>query len=65
MRTSFDPEADVFYVRFAKDGTAIDGTQEVAPGVMLDLDAAGNLVGVEVLSVTARGAQQATEMWTE
>ena len=55
MRTSFDPGADAFYARFAPEGRAIGETREVAPGVMLDLDAAGHLVGIEVLGVKARG----------
>ena len=55
MRTTFDPDADAFYARFAPDGTAIVETREAAPGVMLDLDENGHLVGVEVLSITSRG----------
>jgi uncharacterized protein YuzE len=55
MRTSYDPEADAFYARFAPDDTEIAETKEVAPGVMVDLDASGQLVGIEVLSVAARG----------
>lgn len=54
MRTSYDPEADAFYARFAPDSAQITETREVAPGVMLDLDATGNLVGVEVISVRLR-----------
>lgn len=54
MRTSYDPEADAFYARFAPEGVEIEATQEVAPGVMIDLDANGDLVGVEVLSVRSR-----------
>lgn len=56
MRTSYDPEADAFYARFAAEGVAIAETREVAPGVMLDLDEAGELVGVEVLSVRHRSS---------
>jgi uncharacterized protein YuzE len=56
MKNSYDPEADAFYARFAADGVEITDTKEVAPGVMLDLDANGNLVGLEVLSVRLRGA---------
>lgn len=55
MRTSYDPEADAFYVRFAPDETAIAATAEVAPGVMMDVDASGQMVGIEVLSVRLRG----------
>lgn len=54
MRTSYDPEADAFYARFAPDGTPITETTEVAPGVMIDLDINGQLVGIEVLSVRTR-----------
>ena len=61
MRTSYDPEADAFYARFAPDGIAIENTQEVAPGVMLDLDHAGNLVGVEGLGGRSRHQGAATE----
>jgi uncharacterized protein YuzE len=56
MRTSYDPKADAFYARFAPEDAEIAETREVAPGVALDLDANGNLVGVEVLSVTLRTA---------
>lgn len=56
MKASYDPEADAFYARFAPDATPIAETREVVPGVMLDLDATGNLVGVEVLSVRLRDA---------
>ena len=56
MKTSFDPEADAFYARFAPDGIQVAETREAAPGVMLDLDAAGNLIGIEVLSVKLRSS---------
>ena len=56
MRTSYDPEADAFYARFAPDRAAISETREVAPGVMLDLDANDNMVGIDVLSVSVRAS---------
>jgi uncharacterized protein YuzE len=56
MQTTYDPKADAFYARFAPDDTKIAETKEVAPGVMIDLDASGQLVGVEVLSVVVRAA---------
>jgi uncharacterized protein YuzE len=56
MRTSYDPEADAFYARFIPDNVAIVSTDEVAPRVMIDLDAFGNMVGIEVLSVSVRGS---------
>ncbi len=58
LRTSYDPEADAFYARFAPEGTAIANATEVAPGVMIDLDAAGQMVGIEVLSIRVRGSAE-------
>ncbi len=54
MRTSYDPEADALFVWFAPQGTKSAGTEEVAPGVMLDFDAGGTVIGIEVLDVRAR-----------
>ena len=54
MNTAYDSDADAFYARFAPEGTCVGETREVAPGVVIDLDSAGHLVGIEVLSVTAR-----------
>ena len=60
IRTSYDPEADAFYARFAPDGVPVEGTEEAAPGVMIDFDADGDVVGVEVLNVSLRGRKAAT-----
>jgi uncharacterized protein YuzE len=51
MRTSYDPEADALFIWFAPQGTKSLGTEEVAPGVMLDFDAEGTVIGIEVLDV--------------
>ena len=54
ITTTYDPEADALYVYLAsRDAKALD-TREVAPGVMLDFDASGQVIGIEVLSVRAR-----------
>ncbi|MQL51629.1 DUF2283 domain-containing protein [Desulfofundulus thermobenzoicus] len=47
MRLRYDPEADALYIRF-KEGK-IEETDEVSPGVLLDLDANGNPLGLEIL----------------
>lgn len=52
MWTSYDPEADAFYGRFAPDGVAVEGTEEAAPGVMIGFDADGDVVAIEVLNVS-------------
>ena len=57
MKTSYDPEADVFYARFAAEEVKIIETEEVAPGVFIDLDDAGDMVGIEVLSVRLRSSR--------
>lgn len=54
--TTCDPEADAAYVRLAPEAIVIASTREVAPGVILDLDASGRLVGIEVLDVRVRVA---------
>jgi uncharacterized protein YuzE len=58
MRTSYDPEADALYVRFAE--ASIVESEEVADGVVLDLDAEGRIVGIELLDASkhvAAGAE--------
>jgi len=57
IRTSYDPEADAMFVWFGPEGVRSAGTEEVAPGVMLDFDAGGRVIGVEVLNVRARAAE--------
>jgi uncharacterized protein YuzE len=56
VTTTYDSEADAAYLRLAPDDIAVAATQEVAPGIILDLDASGRLVGIEVLNVRSRVA---------
>jgi hypothetical protein len=58
MRTSYDPEADAMFVWFAPEGTKSSDTREVAPGILLDLDANGNVIGIEVMNVRDRVAER-------
>jgi uncharacterized protein YuzE len=60
LRPSYDPDTDALFVRFAADGVVSVRTEEVAPGVMLDLDAAGNAISLEVLDVRAGSAEVET-----
>jgi uncharacterized protein YuzE len=57
MRISYDPDADAMFVWFAPEGTKSASTTEVAPGIMLDYDAAGNVIGIEVLDIRERVAE--------
>ncbi|MFA0751615.1 MAG: hypothetical protein SLRJCFUN_002018 [Candidatus Fervidibacter sp.] len=50
MRVRFDWEADALYIRFSD--APIAGSEEVKEGVILDFDAEGHLVGLEVLNFT-------------
>jgi uncharacterized protein YuzE len=54
IRTSYDPEADAMFIWFGPEGVKSAGTKEVAPGVMLDFDSDGRVIGIEVLDVSER-----------
>ena len=50
MKTSYDPEADALYVRFSN--VSIVESEEVADGVVLDFDAEGRIVAIEMLEAS-------------
>ncbi len=50
--TTYDPDADAAYATVGSG--AIERTVEVGGGLLVDLDAQGRPVGVEVLSVSGR-----------
>jgi uncharacterized protein YuzE len=50
MRLEYDPEVDAAYVRLR--GAAVVGTEEIAPGVMMDLAADGRPAGFEILDAS-------------
>jgi uncharacterized protein YuzE len=52
MRLRIDRENDALYLRLNE--TAIIESEEVQPGVILDFDAQGQVVGVEFLNLSAR-----------
>ncbi len=54
IRSSYDPKADVLHVKFGPEDAEYDGAEEVAPGVFVEFDRGGNVIGVEVLSVKLR-----------
>jgi uncharacterized protein YuzE len=47
MKTTYDPESDALYVRFA-DSPVVE-SEEIADGVVLDFDGDGKIVGFEFL----------------
>jgi len=52
MKLEFDPIADALYLEISDHD--VEKSEEIKPGVILDFDAKGNIVGVEVLSVSKR-----------
>ncbi|HEY4698549.1 MAG TPA: DUF2283 domain-containing protein [Gallionella sp.] len=52
MRIEFDQLADALYVHLAEG--VVEKTEEIKPGMILDYDANGNVLGVEVLYVSKR-----------
>ncbi len=60
IQTNYDPEADVLRLSFAHEGTRYDISQEVTPGVFIELDREGQTIGVEVTSVSLRNSKAAS-----
>jgi uncharacterized protein YuzE len=54
IRSSYDPDADAMFVWFGPEGIKSAATEEVSPGIMLDLDSEGQVIGIEVLDVRER-----------
>ena len=56
MRLKVDKESDALYLRL--DEAAVVESEEVQPGIVLDYDATGNVVGVEILNLSKRVAPE-------
>jgi uncharacterized protein YuzE len=52
MKIEFDHIADALYVELAEG--EIERTEEIKPGLILDYDAEGNVLGVEMLHISKR-----------
>ena len=52
MKIEYDPKADAMYIRLIV-GTVAE-SDEVRPGVVFDFDAAGRVLGIEMLEVSLR-----------
>ena len=52
MRLKIDKENDTLYLRL--DENAIVESEEVQPGIVLDFDENGKVVGIEVLALSTR-----------
>ena len=52
MKLEFDPVADAAYFEISL--AEVEETKEIEPGILVDYDKNGHVVGVEVLSVSKR-----------
>jgi uncharacterized protein YuzE len=52
MKIEYDQQADAMYIRFRAGDVA--ESEEVRPGVVLDFDAQGQVLGIEMLDVSKR-----------
>ena len=52
MKITYDPEVDVIRIVFSN--APIEESDEEKPGVILDFDKAGNVVGMEILDASRR-----------
>ena len=50
MKTTYDAEADALYVRYSE--TPVVESEEVSNGVVLDFDAEGRIVAIELLDAS-------------
>ncbi len=56
MKLKIDREGDALYFRL--DDSEIVESDEVQPGVILDFDAQGQMVGIEILHISERVDKQ-------
>ncbi|MFI4976585.1 MAG: DUF2283 domain-containing protein [Caulobacterales bacterium] len=52
VRLHYDQESDAAYLRFSTE--EVSESEEVSPGVVLDFDAEGRIVALEVMQATRR-----------
>jgi uncharacterized protein YuzE len=52
MKVTYDPEVDVLRILFSN--TPVEESDEEKPGVILDYDKDGNIVGLEILDASKR-----------
>lgn len=52
MKASYDPEADSLWIRW--NTVPAEESDEVEPGIVLDYDAEGVVVGIEVLNASKK-----------
>lgn len=63
MNTRYDPDSDALYIRLAE--IPVLESQEVAPNIILDFDAEGRVVGIEILHASRSAAPGAIPVAAE
>lgn len=62
MKITYDPEVDVMRIIFSS--APIEESDEEKPGVILDFDKSGNVVGMEILDASKRMENPRTVEYT-
>jgi uncharacterized protein YuzE len=52
MKVKYDPDVDI--LRITLKDTEIDESDEETPGIILDFDRDGNIIGLEILQASRR-----------
>ncbi len=52
MKITYDPEVDIMHIVFSD--APIEESDEEKPGIILDFDKEGNVVGIEILDASRR-----------
>jgi uncharacterized protein YuzE len=52
MKVIYDPDKDILQIAFIE--TTIEETAQIAPGLVLDYDVDGNVIGLELKKASAR-----------
>jgi uncharacterized protein YuzE len=52
MKVKYHQDVDVLHIRFSE--APVDESDEEKPGIILDYDKAGNIVGIEILNASRR-----------
>jgi uncharacterized protein YuzE len=55
MKIKYDKEVDILYIHFS-DGKIVESDED-KPGIILDYDELGNIVGIEVINASTKMPQ--------
>lgn len=58
MKVKYDQEVDILYIRLTD--AVIEESDETKPGLVIDYDAEGTVVGFEIMNASKKMSQPAT-----